>query len=220
MDRPGKYRAAWWLPLLALAMVWSAGAQAQPSIASENFDDDISGWTAAGDPGAQLTWDGNLGSPEPGSLALIAPLGGATEDGFRAVGQCLDVRPTQPYTVVAQVREAPDSRQKTCLATPVFYDSTDCQGEGSIGGIGDGSSSNGWETKSRSLTSFGTSQSMRIELVMALEAGDSEATCHFDSVRLYEGRFTEAIPFLSLPGLMVLLLAMVSVAWIRGSRPG
>lgn len=206
--------------MLALAMIFSAGVQAQPLIASETFDDDISGWTATGDPGAQLMWDGDLGSPEPGSLALIAPSGGATEDGFRAVGQCLDARPVQAYTVVAQVREALDSRPKTCLATPVFYDSTDCTGEGSIGGIGDSSSSNGWETKSRSLTSFGTSQSMRIEMVMALEAGDIQATCHFDSVRLYEGRLVEAVPILSVPGLMLLGLAVAFAAWMRGSRPG
>ncbi len=209
-----------WLPLLGLAMLWSAGASAQILIASEEFRDDISGWTAAGDPGGQVIWDGTQGSPAPGSLALIAPPSAATEDGFRAVGQCRNVRPLQAYTVLAQVREAPGPRAHSCLPTPVFYDSTDCQGEGSIGGVGDMPSSGSWRSESRSLTSFNSSLSMRVELVMSAEAGDVEAVCNFDSVRLYEGRFVQTIPFLSPTGVLLLVLAVACVAWIRGFRSG
>lgn len=208
------------LALLGLALAWSAGAPAQPLIASEDFDRDIAGWTAAGDPGTVVEWDGAMGSPLPGSLAMTAPPGGVTGENFKAVGQCRSVRPAQAYTVEARVRAALNSRRGSCFATPVFYDQADCQGDGSIGGTGDALPVAEWMTEFRSHTSFNSSQSMRVELVMSLGAGDAEATCHFDSIRLYLGRFREPVPLLPLPWLLVLGLALAATAWMRGFRSG
>lgn len=208
------------LALLGLALAWSPGAPAQPLIASEDFDHGISGWTAAGDPGTVVEWDDAMGSPLPGSLAMTAPPGGVTGENFKAVGQCRSVRPAQAYTVEARIRTALGSRRGSCFATPVFYDQADCQGDGSIGGTGDAFPVAEWLTGFRSHTSFNSSQSMRVELVMSLDAGEAEATCHFDSIRLYLGRFREPVPLLSLPWLLVLGLALAATAWMRGFRSG
>lgn len=205
---------------LALAAAWAGGAPAQTLLASENFDEDVSGWAAAGAPGGQVVWDGSVGSPAPGSLALVAPPGGESGQNFKAVGQCRDVRPAQAYTVQARLRAGLDPRRGSCFATPVFYDAADCQGEGSIGGTGDLLPDADWTSRTRSQTSFQSSVSMRVELVMAVGAGDAQATCHFDSVRLYEGRFPQLVPALAPPWLAVLALAIAMTAVLRGLRAG
>lgn len=208
------------LAFLGLALAWSAGAAAQPLIASEDFDHDISGWTTAGDPGTVVEWDGAMGSPLPGSLAMTAPPGGVTGESFKAVGQCRSVSPEQAYTVEARVRAALGSRSGSCFATPVFYDEADCQGNSSVGGTGDALPEGEWLTTFRSHTSFNSSQSMRVELIMSLGAGDAEATCHFDSIRLYRGRLREPVPLLPLPWLLALGLVIAVTAWKRGFRSG
>lgn len=205
---------------LALALAWAGGVPAQVLLSSENFDEDASGWTSAGAPGGQVVWDGFAGSPEPGSLAVIAPAGGDGGQNFKAVGQCRDARPDQAYGVQAEVRAGLGSRRGSCFVTPVFYEAASCQGDGSTGGSGDLLPDADWTSQIRSQTSFHSSVSMRVELVMAVDAGDAQATCHFDSVRLYEGRLRQLVPALAPPWLAALVLAIAITAALRGLRSG
>lgn len=197
--------------VLLAGLVASASAGAQSLLDEENFDTDLNGWTAGGQAGVQVVWDGARGSPSPGSLRLIPPAESTSGESFKAVGQCRPVEPSHVHTVRADVLADLGDRGGTCFAAPVFYGDVDCQGEGSIGGTGDALPGGDWVTRTQAQTSFASSRAMRVELIMSLEPGTGEAACNFDSVRLYQGLVPVPMPALSAGGLLA-LIGMLGIA--------
>lgn len=200
---------------IALATASPTGiAFASVELQSDDFDTDIAGWSAAGASGSQVAWDGSTGFPSPGSLRL-STAGGASDESFKAAGQCLPAEANRVYSVEAHIDPDLGDRSGACFALPVFFDEPDCQGEGSVTGTGDVVSEGQWQRRVRMVSSFGSSRSVRTELVMTLSTGTGVAACHFDAVRLHEGRLVEPVPALALPGLVMLCAALLAGAVMR-----
>lgn len=178
-------------------------AAAVTQLDEEHFDFGVTGWSAAGAPETEVTWDGETGSPAPGSL-LLSAAAEAGQDTYKAVGQCQAAKTNRHYSVKAQINPELGNRSGSCFAVPVFYDQADCQGEGSVTGTGDAADTGGWRREISTLLSFTTTQSVRVELVMTLNSGSGPAACRFDTVGFYEGRLAEVVPAVSLPGLAIL----------------
>lgn len=209
------------LQSVAMIVLLAAGlpevAAASIELQTDNFESDIAGWSAAGAADTQVQWDGSKGFPDPGSLLLSTTTGPASES-HKAVGQCLPAQADQIYSVQALMDPELGTRSGSCFALPVFFDQPGCQGEGSVTGTGNAVSEGGWQREIRSVPSFSTTQSVRIELVMTLSTGTGPASCNFDTVSLHEGRLEMPIPTLTPVGIALAWLAIGCVAVWRLRR--
>lgn len=182
-----------------------------------DFSSGIAEWVYSGDPAGTLAWEPTDGSPDAGSLRLTASAPGGL---FEArPSSCADVSVGETWAAEAEIKRVPSTGASVfCDLQMLIFSGPGCTGlESGVEPVASGGQPGVWTSAAQAnvpAAEFGESVSVRL-LLGHIQPG--EASCLFDSVRLYRSPAGVEIPAASSFGLAVLalLVATAGVALLR-----
>jgi hypothetical protein len=195
------------LSAVLVASLFPGLAHGQPNLVSNgDFETNVAGWTYEGAPELELSWDGSLGSPAPGSLRLSKDGPASGTGSGEAWSPCFEPPPGRPFELRAKTYA---EGSVLCRAYLTRFSGPGCTGSrefigfpGTVLPDEQGVWLERLDLKSSSLSR----PSFRVALFAGLGSADAVESCNFDSVVLVDQ--TAAVPTTSELGLVVLALAL------------
>jgi len=202
---------------IAVGLFLPTATVSQNLLTNGDFHTDIIGWMPEVPPGVNVDWDSTVGDPAPGSLRFSAD----QFTGSDVLSECFDAPPGAQFLLRYRVLAQAPSGGMSCFGYVSGYSGASCSG-GRLIPVNPALTELGsWLTEEVGAETTVPRPSFRVALHFGHLAGDETATCHFDSIELFESGAEPVVevPIDSGPGL-ALFVASVGLAALWVLRRG